>query len=241
MKDSSKKLVIFDYDGVVVESEALFHKIFIAEMQKYGINATPDDLIQHFAGNSKTSFSEKTMELYGKAVPDNFQQETIAKTFDYAKDNLEPVKNIQKLLFDLKKNDIDYCIASGGSNDWVKNTLDIVGLRSYFKDEVIFTRETTEKGKPAPDIFNYVADKLGYDKKNCLVVEDSLNGINAGIAANIETIAFLGGQHCSEIYKEKVKQGCDVKIIDDITQVTTIAQAKANDKIKSSALKQKER
>lgn len=87
------------------------------------------------------------------------------------------------------------CVASGSPRDRVSLCLDVANMRTAFSDGSIFTRELVSRGKPAPDLFLYAAEKMGYPPSSCLVVEDSSAGIEAALAANMEVIGFLGGGH----------------------------------------------
>ncbi len=214
------KLVIFDFDGVVVDSEYVYQKIFIKNFKKYGIDITGDDLLMNFCGNAKSSYNDILKDNLGidKKVPDDFQKNCIDEAFDYMNET-EVVNGIDDLLQYLNDNKISYVIASGGTWNWIDNILDNTNLKEYFPDNMIFTREMVKNGKPDPEVFNLAAKKLGFNNTDCIVLEDSENGVKAGISAGMKTIAFLGGKHCSDSYRSYIDNNYDVDVMGDILEV----------------------
>ena len=220
---NNNKLVIFDFDGVVVESEIVFQKVFLDGFRKHGINLTGDDLIMRFAGNAKSSFNDILREDMGidKKVPDDFQKNCIDETANRISE-VKPVDGIVELLEYLNENDIQYVIASGGKKDWIEKCLKQTKLKKYFPDNIIFPRDMVKKGKPNPAIFHLAAKVMGYDRKDCVVIEDSENGIKAGLFAGMKTVAFMGGEHCSSNFKKYISKKYNIDVINNILDVKDI-------------------
>lgn len=212
-----KKLVIFDYDGVIADSEIVFHSVFIAELKKFGVEITSEELSRKFSGNSTAPFNERIYEYCGIKLPKSFYPETSKKVFD----NIDRVKlnpNAVELITELKSRNIDYCIASGGRREWTLQTMSQMNIKKYFPDEIIYTRESVVNGKPAPDIFLNVVDRYKIKKEDCLIIEDSMNGLRAGISSDIQTIAYIGGSHITHNYIEDIKK-LEIEMVNDLLDV----------------------
>jgi HAD superfamily hydrolase (TIGR01509 family) len=97
------------------------------------------------------------------------------------------------------------CVASGSPRDRVLLCLDVGGTRDCFSDDAVFTRELVKRGKPAPDLFLYAAEKMGVPPSRCIVVEDSNSGVEAALAAGMDCVAYLGGGHARyDWYRSKI-------------------------------------
>lgn len=213
-----KKLVIFDYDGVIADSEIVFHTIFIEELKKVGVEITSEELSRKFSGNSTTPFDKKIFEYCRVTLPESFYSETSKKVFDNAKKvKLNP--NLTELLEKLTSRDIKYCIASGARREWVLKTMKILNIDGYFPNNKVFTSESVEKGKPSPDIFLHVLDRYDLNKDDCLIIEDSLNGLMAGLASGIKTIAYTGGSHITTEYMKDINK-LYIEVVNNLLDVT---------------------
>lgn len=213
-----KKLVIFDYDGVIVDSEIIFHSIFISELKKVGVEITSEELSRKFSGNSTTPFNQRMFEYCGVTLPDQFYTKTSKKVFDNA-DKVRLNPNIIELLDELDSKNINYCIASGARREWILKTMEILKISKYFSSDKIFTREAVKNGKPSPDIFLHVLEVLKVDRSDCFVIEDSLNGLNAGIASGIKTVAYTGGSHITDEYMKDIK-GLNIETINNLLDIS---------------------
>ena len=199
------KCIIFDCDGVLVDSEIITTKHFIKHLRAIGYHISIEDAIKRFTGISAKmvyeAISKETGIIFTPEQIDHIQSQVHHSLHA----EVAAISGIPELLSTLEKNNSQTCVASSGTLDKINKSLRVTGLIKYFHDQTIFSVQNVEKGKPAPDLFLFAAKKMGYDPKDCIVVEDSLAGIEAAIAANMRVIGFLGGSHAHyDWYKLKM-------------------------------------
>jgi HAD superfamily hydrolase (TIGR01509 family) len=182
-------LIIFDCDGVLVDSEPIANKILRDALSKNGLEMTTEKVIQKFVGRSMSSVISMSEELLGKKLPHNFLKVLQVQTFLAFKKNLKAIHKVESVIIELKRYDTKICIASSGSFDKINYTLGLTGLRHYF-DDYIFNSSQVPRGKPYPDIYLYAADQMEVEPAKCLVIEDSLPGVQGAVAAGMEVIAY---------------------------------------------------
>lgn len=191
------KLVIFDCDGTLVDSEIIAAEVFPAVWATMGLEISKDYFLSNFVGTgSDAEIVKKTMEL----LPPNAMELADKKFDEELEKRLKPVEGIFDLL---KKAPFDVCVASNSSLNYVKSALHKTSLYSFFEDRVYSSRDLA-KPKPAPDVFLHAASKSGFQPEQCIVVEDSVSGIKAAQNAGMCVIGFFGGLHCNSVVKEKL-------------------------------------
>jgi beta-phosphoglucomutase-like phosphatase (HAD superfamily) len=196
-------LIIWDCDGVLVDSEALLKQGEVEALAKAGIKVTIEDCVALFSGFSPDAATENFLKVMGKPLPNNFFKEQIEGSLQLFKDRLEPL--MKETVLKLHNNKILMCVASGSPRNRVDISIEKGGMSTVFPSDRIFTREEVKRGKPAPDLFLLASKKLDVPPEKCIVVEDSSAGIEAAIAANMAVIGFLGGGHAqSTRYREKI-------------------------------------
>jgi HAD superfamily hydrolase (TIGR01509 family) len=126
------------------------------------------------------------------------------------------IKGIKEVLEQLET---PICVASGSTPERLKHTLEITDLYKFFNSENIFSSIYVKNGKPAPDIFLHAAQKMGVAPKDCIVIEDSFNGVKAGKAANMTVLGFFGGSHCYEGYEKRLKESGADKTFNSMSQL----------------------
>lgn len=188
-----RSLVIWDCDGVLVDSEALLKQGEVEALAEAGITVTVDDCVRLFSGVSPDRAMENFYRETGERLPDNFFPEQIAGSMDLFRRRLQPL--MLETVTGLSDVGATQCIASGSPKDRVELCVDVAGMRPFFPSEKVYTRELVSKGKPAPDLFLHAAEEMGYKPEECLVIEDSSSGIRAAQAAGMEVLGFLGGGH----------------------------------------------
>lgn len=211
------KCIIFDCDGVLVDSEIITTKYFINHLHKVGYEISIEDAIKRFTGLSDKMVYESISEESGII----FTSEQINHIQHLVHHSLHAevgfISGIPELLAALNKNGKSICVASSGTFEKINKSLHVTDINKYFSNKNIFSVQNVQKGKPAPDLFLFAAKQMGYDPKDCIVIEDSLAGIEAAIAANMNVIGFLGGSHARydwykqkiDIYKVPIAQNCD--------------------------------
>ncbi|MGJ8628653.1 MAG: HAD family hydrolase [Sulfitobacter sp.] len=184
-------LVIFDCDGVLIDSEGLSAEVLIAALAELGVMVDFDYFCANYLGRSFPTVARDIETTFNLTLPSDFEQNYRRDLLAKFSDKLVPTKGIQDILDQLT---IPCCIATSSSPTRVSNSLNIVNLASYF-GKGIFTASEVARGKPAPDLFLHTAEKMGVDPAHCLVIEDSLPGVEASIAANMRVLRYTGGAH----------------------------------------------
>ncbi|TMO04437.1 HAD family phosphatase [Pseudoalteromonas sp. S558] len=186
----SVELVIFDCDGVVIDSEVLSARVLIRMLSELNINIDMHYVQQHFLGCSFKSVSEKIAFTFGVSVPEQFESDYRHALVTLFAEQLQPTAGIKNILLNLN---VPFCIATSSSLLRTQKALNVVGFDAFFKN--IFTSEEVSVGKPAPDLFLHAAQQMGVLPQNCLVIEDSSAGIQAAISANMQVMHYFGGKH----------------------------------------------
>jgi HAD superfamily hydrolase (TIGR01509 family) len=182
------ELVIFDNDGVVVDSELLANRVLADLLTEHGIPMTLEESVAEYMGGTLGTVREHVWRKAKRELPAAFDDDYHERLFAAFESDLRPVPGIERVLSNL---DIAYCLASSGTIERIERSLTRVGLREYFGDRV-FSAEQVERGKPAPDLFLLAASEMGAQPSNCVVVEDSPNGVAAARAAGMTVLGFAG-------------------------------------------------
>jgi len=201
MKDF--KLIIFDCDGVLVDSELITNRVFAAMLNELGIAVTLADMFEKFVGRSMAQCCDLITGLLGRDLPRDFVEQYQIRTKAVLESELKPVPGIEAALDAIKA---PYCVASSGSHEKMTTTLGITGLLPKFQGKLFSVTEVA-RGKPAPDVFLYVASKFGVAPSACAVIEDTPSGVAAGVAAGMTVYGYCAltpphrlaeaGAHCT--------------------------------------------
>jgi HAD superfamily hydrolase (TIGR01509 family) len=183
-------LIIFDCDGVLVDSEVLSCRCLSEVLAGYGIDLGLDQALDLFLGRSTAAVLEH-YEGSEQLIPEKFSIELAARVREAFLAALCPIEGVSSVLQGLQ---IPHCVASSSDLDRVSFSLSLTGLASHFDGE-LFTSQMVERGKPAPDLFLYAADRMRADPGRTLVIEDSVSGVRAGKAAGMTVWGFVGGSH----------------------------------------------
>ena len=175
------KLIIFDCDGVLVDSEPLANQIFIDMVAYYGVHLDPDWLFAHFVGRALVDNIRHIRDDFGVTLPEDFAERYRAATRKQLAEQVQPVAGIETLLDSLT---VPYCVASSGRHDKIRTTLGATGLLPRFSDRM-FSAFDVAAPKPAPDVFLLAARTMQVAPEHCLVIEDSPSGVRAGVAAGM--------------------------------------------------------
>ena len=167
------ELVIFDCDGVLVDSERITNRIFAQMLNELGLAVTLDDMFERFVGHSMAHCLDIITELLGRMPPAGFADEYRIRTRAAIDSELRAVPGIVEAI---DKIHLPYCVASSGDFDKMRTTLGITGLLPRFEGRLFSVTEVA-RGKPAPDIFLHAASKFGIEPGVCAVVEDSPTGV----------------------------------------------------------------
>jgi len=180
-------LVIFDCDGVLVDSERLAVRTESEILSTLGWPLTESDIVERFVGRSAEYMHREIERQLGRTV--DWDTEFELRYKEVFEDQLVPVAGVVEALDQIM---VPTCVASSGSRAKIRFTLGLTGLLDRFGDR-IFSADEVPHGKPAPDIFLYAADQMGVQPRRCAVIEDSVFGVSAGSAAEMAVFAFAGG------------------------------------------------
>jgi len=188
-------LVIFDCDGVLIDSEVISARMLVAELADRDVHITMDYVTHHFLGRSYPVVLQQIRDEFGVDLPPEFETRYRANLLSAFERDLRPISGVRAVIERLLP---DYCLATSSSPPRLAKSLEITGLRDIFSGRTTTASEVSH-GKPAPDLFLLAAQKRGADPANCLVIEDSENGVRAGLAAGMQVWRFIGGSHLKDL------------------------------------------
>ncbi|MDQ0776489.1 HAD superfamily hydrolase (TIGR01509 family) [Streptomyces aurantiacus] len=183
-------LVIFDNDGVLVDSEPISNTLLAAYLSELGHPTSYEDSLRDYMGAAMHRVHDLIEERTGERLPVDFDDVFHGRVFAAFERELEPVPGAVEVLEKLAADGVPYCVASSGSHERIRVGHRKTGLDRWFDDERIFSSQDVGRGKPAPDLFLYAADRMGVPPEKCLVVEDSPLGVRAAGAAGMDVYGF---------------------------------------------------
>lgn len=184
-------LVIFDCDGVLIDSEIISARMLVAELAGLGVQIDLDYVAQHFLGRSYPVVMAQIRAEFGLDLPPEFEDRYRQRLLAAFETGLTIMPQVSEVLDRLA---LPFCVATSSSPARVERSLRMVGLQRLLGAR-LFTSTMVARGKPAPDLYLHVAATLGADPARCLVIEDSLNGVRSGLAAGMRVWRFTGGSH----------------------------------------------
>jgi HAD superfamily hydrolase (TIGR01509 family) len=181
-------LVIFDCDGVLVDSEPLAIRTVVEVLRGQGWDVTEGE-IERYVGRSNEYMLEDLAERHGRAIDFDWAERYFPVFEAVVATELQPVPGIVEAL---DRIEVPTCVASSGSHRRMRLTLGATGLYEQFEGR-IFSGEEVERGKPAPDLFLFAASSMGVEPGRCVVVEDTAPGVEAARAAGMAALGYVGG------------------------------------------------
>jgi len=191
MTMSANKLVIFDCDGVLVDSEPISIGVLVKAIGEAGVTISEDMAYDRFLGRSLSTMTSVLRDEFGLAVDDGFLSRMRTDLYQQFERDLQPIAGIGAALSDLST---PYCVASSSQPERIRLSLGLTGLLDRFEPH-IFSATMVKNGKPAPDLFLHAAEAMKVAPANCIVIEDSPAGVAAAHAAGMQVFAFTGGSH----------------------------------------------
>ncbi|MGK5632856.1 HAD family hydrolase [Streptomyces sp. URMC 123] len=183
-------LVIFDNDGVLVDSERIANAVLAGYLTELGHPTTYEDSIRDYMGSAVHRVHDLVLERSGRRLPEEFDDTLHARTFEAFRRELQPVAGVADVLKGLATDGVPYCLASSGSHERIRVALHTTGLYAAFDEERIFSSQDVGRGKPAPDLFLHAAARMGVPADRCVVVEDSPLGVQAAVAAGMDVYGY---------------------------------------------------
>lgn len=183
-------LILFDNDGVLVDSEPISNRLLAAYLTELGHPTSYEDSLRDYMGAAMHRVHDLVLERTGRRLPEDFDDVFHARVFAAFERELKPVPGVAEVLEKLTADGVPYCVASSGSHERIRVGHRTTGLDRWFDDARIFSSQDVGRGKPAPDLFLYAAERMGVAPEKCLVIEDSPLGVQAALAAGMEVYGF---------------------------------------------------
>jgi HAD superfamily hydrolase (TIGR01509 family) len=213
VNDHAVELVIFDCDGVLIDSERLGVKVDVAVLGELGWSLSEAEVIERFVGRSDRENRSAIEAHLGRKLPDEWQAAVEERYREAFARELTPVDGVIDAIEQIA---LPTCIASGATHDHLRYTLGLTGLYERFAGR-IFSRDDVARGKPAPDLFLHAAAQMGVTPAHSVVIEDSRYGVQAARAAGMRVLAFAGG-----LTPGDVLGGPDTVVFDDMRELPSL-------------------
>ncbi|MGY8768524.1 MAG: HAD-IA family hydrolase [Pirellulales bacterium] len=181
-----KKLIIFDCDGVLVDSEQIGIQVLIDMIGPLGIVVPLDETCRRYKGCKLADIIKELEQQSGVTFPENFVPNFRREMHAAFERDIQPIDGIDEALANI---DLPKCVASGGPPEKIQLTLSATGLLHHF-GENIFSSYMVKSWKPEPGLFLYAANAMGYEPSDCLVIEDSVVGVQAAVAAGMKVLGY---------------------------------------------------
>ncbi|MFG2683998.1 HAD family hydrolase [Streptomyces sp. NPDC048392] len=184
------ELVVFDNDGVLVDSEPISNRLLAGYLTELGHPTSYDDSLRDYMGAAMHRVHDLVLERTGRRLPEDFDDVFHARVFAAFERDLEAVPGAVGVLEKLTASGVAYCVASSGSHERIRVGHRKTGLDRWFDDTRIFSAQDVGRGKPAPDLFLHAARRMGVAPERCVVIEDSPLGVRAAGAAGMDVFGF---------------------------------------------------
>ncbi|TKT71074.1 HAD family hydrolase [Afipia massiliensis] len=221
---STCDLIIFDCDGVLVDSEALACVVHADVLTQHGYAISAEQVHDRFLGRSAREARLEVETELGRAFPDAYTAQLRATIDRVFGEQLQPVPYIADTLGRLSQR---ICVASSGTPTRIRSSLGTTGLLDRF-DPHLFSAMQVERGKPAPDLFLFAAAQMNTPPARCVVVEDSVPGVTAARAATMTVIGFTGGSHCRPGDADRLRAAGAAIVIDDMRTLPALIAPSLN-------------
>ncbi|AHV92082.1 HAD family hydrolase [Bordetella holmesii] len=218
MNRATTELVIFDCDGVLIDSEIIAARAQSQALAAHGIDISPQDAARRFAGIPDhdmwlTLQSESSIRL-----PADFESDYAAHLAKVFESELRALPHAQDLITTLRARGVPYCVASSSTPEKLRKALGLTGLWPLFEPHV-FSVSQVRRGKPAPDIFLFAAKQMGVAPECCLVIEDSVPGVTAARAAGMPVLGYTGASHIAAGHDARLRHAGALGTVGDLADV----------------------
>jgi HAD superfamily hydrolase (TIGR01509 family) len=210
--------IIFDCDGVLIDSEVIASRADAACLAELGIIISVEEIMQRYLGISAATMCRDIEQRYGLALPPDFVatlHRRVAEVFDA---ELAAMPGIETLLQNLQQ---PRCVASSSAPERLRHSLSVTGLLHYFEPHV-FSATQVARGKPAPDLFLFAANAMQASPGCCTVIEDSVPGVQAAVAAGMRVVGFTGGGHCRPGHAERLRAAGAATVAADMARLSAL-------------------
>jgi HAD superfamily hydrolase (TIGR01509 family) len=211
-------LIIFDCDGVLVDSEVISCRTHAEILTRHGYPISVEQVHDRFLGRSSREARLEIERELGRALPDDLDIQLRAELYRSFEESLEAIPGIAQALGEISQ---PVCVASSGSPERIRTSLTLVGLHERFAPN-IFSAAQVKNGKPAPDLFLLAATQMQVPPGQCLVIEDSVPGVIAARAAGMTVLGFHGGSHCRPSTAAALRDAGAVATFADMRQLPAL-------------------
>jgi HAD superfamily hydrolase (TIGR01509 family) len=208
-------LIIFDCDGVLVDSEVISCRAHAATLTRHGYPITEDQVLDRFLGVSDLEARLIVEAELGRKLPDDFEAQMKQTALQCYADELRPVPYVVQAVAAIG---LPKCVASSGTPEKIRHGLTCAGLYDILAPH-IFSASQVKRGKPAPDLFLFAAEQMQALPARCVVIEDSVPGVTGARAAGMTVLGFHGGSHCRPGYADKLRAAGAAVTFDDMRQL----------------------
>jgi HAD superfamily hydrolase (TIGR01509 family) len=214
-KIMNHSLVIFDCDGVLVDSEVISCRAHAETLTRQGYPITADQVLQRFLGMSDREARLMVEAELGRSLPKDFEAQIKQATLQRYASDLGTIPHIREAIGAIN---LPKCVASSGTPEKIRHGLTCAGLHDLLAPH-IFSATQVKRGKPAPDLFLFAAEQMKAAPERCIVIEDSLPGVTGARAAGMTVLGFHGGSHCTPGHAEMLQASGAALTFDDMRQL----------------------
>jgi HAD superfamily hydrolase (TIGR01509 family) len=208
-------LVIFDCDGVLVDSEVISCRAHAQTLTRHGYPITEEEVLERFLGVSDREARLMIERDIGRKLPDDFEAQVKEATLKFYAGDLKAIVGVAAAIAAI---DVPKCVASSGTPEKIRHGLECAGLYEQLSPH-IFSATQVARGKPAPDLFLYAASEMDAAPERCLVIEDSVPGVTGALAAGMTVLGFHGGSHCLPGHADKLRAAGAAVLFDDMREL----------------------
>jgi HAD superfamily hydrolase (TIGR01509 family) len=216
-------LIIFDCDGVLVDSEAISCRAHAETLTHHGYPITAEEVLRRFLGVSDREARQIVEGELGRKLPNDFEQEIKRATLQHYAGDLRAIAHVGAAIAAI---DLPKCVASSGTPEKIRHGLTCAELYEAFTPH-IFSASQVGRGKPAPDLFLFAAEAMNAQPARCLVVEDSVPGVTGAVAAGMTVLGFFGGSHCGEGHDAMLRAAGAAETFADMRQLPALIAQKS--------------
>ena len=208
-------LAIFDCDGVLVDSEVISCRAHAATLTRHGYPITADQVLDRFLGVSDREARQIIEAEIERKLPDDFEAQVKQATLQFYASELRPISHVGEAIAAIG---LPKCVASSGTPEKIRHGLVCAGIYDQLAPH-IFSASQVKRGKPAPDLFLFAAERMRTAPARCLVIEDSIPGVTGAVAAGMTVLGFHGGSHCRPGYDDTLRAAGATMTFDDMRQL----------------------
>lgn len=212
------ELVIFDCDGVLVDSEVISCRAHAETLTRHGYPITAEQVLQRFLGVSDREARLTIETEMGRGLPADFEMQMKQAALQLYADHLHSIPHVAETVAAIG---LPKCVASSGTPEKIRHGLTCAGLYDRLAPH-IFSAVQVKRGKPAPDLFLFAAEQMGAAPERCVVIEDSVPGITGARAAGMTVLGFHGGSHCTPSHAGMLEKAGAAATFDDMRQLPAL-------------------